>query len=84
MRIPPLNQWDPVEVHWMDSAGPQSGWHKPSKKEMEINGCVTIGQLYAQSRDRIVICLSRDTTCKNVDGLITIPAVAVTSIRTLS
>jgi hypothetical protein len=80
MRIPRLSQWDLVEVHWIDSSGVESGWHKPAKKEMETNGCVSVGMVYAQSHDRIVLVLSRDTTNKNIDGMVTIPAVCVTEI----
>ena len=56
-----MEQWELIEVEWVDSAGTENGWHKPGKKEMEIHGCVTVGQLYAQSVDRIVIVLSRDS-----------------------
>jgi hypothetical protein len=83
MRLPKMEQWELIEVEWVDSAGTENGWHKPGKKEMEIHGCVTVGQLYAQSVDRIVIVLSRDSTSKNIDGIITIPTVAVTALRKL-
>ena len=83
MRIPKLEQWALVEIEWLDSAGTSSGWHKPTKKEMEIDGCVTVGMLYAQSRDRLVVVLSRDTQNNNIDGIVTIPTVAITGITTL-
>jgi hypothetical protein len=83
MRLPKMEQWELIEVEWVDSAGTENGWHKPGKKEMEIHGCVTVGQLYAQSTDRIVIVLSRDSTSQNIDGIITIPTVAVTALRKL-
>jgi hypothetical protein len=83
MRLPKMDQWELVQFEWVDSAGPESGWHKPGKKEMEIHGCVTVGQLYAQSSDRVVVVLSRDSTSKNVDGIITIPTVAITAYARL-
>ena len=78
-----MEQWALIEVEWLDSTGDNTGWHKPTKREMEIDGCVTVGMLYAQSRDRLVVVLSRDTTTNKIDGIITIPTVAITAITTL-
>jgi len=83
MRLPKVEQWAPVEVHWQDSAGGESGWHKPKKHELEIDGCVTIGQVYAIRADRICLVLSRDTSNKNIDSIITIPTIAITAFHAL-
>jgi hypothetical protein len=78
MRLPSCDQWEFVEVHWVDSVGDESGWRKPSRKDLEIHGLITVGQVYEQAPDRICIALSTDRTRKKVDGFITIPAVAIT------
>lgn len=78
-----MEQWDLVEVEWMDSCAGDTGWHKPKKKEVEIDGCVTVGQVYAVSADRIVVALSRDTTLNHVDGIITIPTISITKFTRL-
>lgn len=83
MRIPKCEQWDLVEVHWMDSRGSDEGWHKIKKREMEIHGCITVGQVYAQSSDRLCIILSRDSVENQADSSITIPAIAITQFYKL-
>jgi hypothetical protein len=83
MRLPKMTQWELVELHWADSVGGSGGWHKPKKKEVEIDGCITVGMVYSQSVDRIVVVLSRDTGNGHVDGLITIPTVAITGYTRL-
>ena len=83
MRLPKMSQWDLLLIEWVDSAGGDSGWHKPKKKELEIDGCITVGMVYAQSPDRIAMVLSRDTKMNNIDCVITIPTVAITSFTRL-
>jgi hypothetical protein len=83
MRLPQFDQWETVLLEWADSAAPVTGWHKPKPKEMEIDGCVTVGMVYAQSVDRITVVLSRDTVNEQIDGIITIPAAAVTGYARL-
>ena len=87
MRIPQCDQWEQVEIHWVDSNGDEDGWHKVEPIEMEIHGCVTVGQVYAQGTDRITIALSVDMGSKGkrktVNGILTIPAVAITEFYKL-
>lgn len=83
MRLPKLEQWELVRVEWMDSRGGDNGWHKPKRKSFAIEGCVTVGQVYAMSSDRIVLVLSRDTLNDYVDSLITIPSIAITKLNIL-
>jgi len=83
MRIPNMSQWDLLQVEWLDSTGNGDGWHKPKKRELEIDGCITVGMVYAQSPDRIALVLSRDTKTNDIDGIITIPTVAITGYTKL-
>lgn len=84
MRLPQFEQWELLEVHWNDAAAPsEQVWMKPKKKDMEISGVITVGQLYAQSADRLVLVLTRDSNCKNIHGMITILTAAVTSYSVL-
>ena len=83
MRLPKMSQWDLLLIEWVDSAGGDSGWHKPKKKELEIDGCITVGMVYAQSPDRIAMVLSRDTANDQVDSVITIPTCAITGYTRL-
>lgn len=78
-----MAQWDLLMIEWVDSAGVESGWHQPHEAELEIDGCITVGMVYAQKPDRIALVLSRDTMNNNIDGIITIPTVAITGYTRL-
>ena len=84
MRLPQLDQWEAVRVEWSDSSGPgEAGWQKIGKKQQEIHGMVTVGQVFAQSSDRLTLCFSWDPVAKHTDGFITIPLVAVSGVERL-
>jgi hypothetical protein len=83
MRLPQMNQWEMLQINWVDSAAGEAGWHNPTKSEFEIDGCVSVGMAYAQSHDRIVLILSRATLHDQIDGLITIPTCAITGYARL-
>lgn len=83
MRLPKMSQWCLLMIEWVDSAGTESGWHEPKEEELEIDGCITVGMVYAQSPDRIALVLSRDTKNDFIDGIITIPTVAITGYKRL-
>jgi hypothetical protein len=87
MRIPQCDQWEMVWIEWADSNGDESGWHKVQKIEMEIHGCTTVGQVYAQDKDRITVALSVDHGSrgkrKTVNGILTIPTCATTDFAIL-
>ena len=65
-------------VRWIDSSG-QDGWGGYQKPSLQ---CETVGHLYAQDEEAVVIAQSR---CATVFGnYITIPMLAVTSIVPLA
>lgn len=83
MRLKRFDKWTPVVVFWNDSQGGDSGWHKIRKKEREVSGCVTVGQVESQDTDRVTLVMSRDDVNKHVDGVLTIPLTAITEVREL-
>ena len=83
MTIPELDKWEPVMVKWQDSAGGDAGWHKPTRKEQRINWCYTVGMVYRQRNHSLTLVLSRETSFKQVDGLVTIPLVAIKELTRL-
>lgn len=83
MRLPKLTVGEAVRVEWIDSYGSSGGWDQLDESDTEVVGCVTVGMVHASARDRITLVLSLDTVNGNVNGAITIPAVAITSLRRL-
>lgn len=83
VRLPKFEQWEVVELVWLDSGRIEEGWYKPRKKDIEIDGCSTVGMVYAQAPDRITIVLSRDTKRKEICSAITIPTCAITDYNRL-
>lgn len=84
MKMPKLKQWDAVQIHWTDSHGLAADWHRPAAKEMTIEGCVTVGQVYKVHKDRVTVASSWDSVNKHIHGGITIPIANITSIRKLA
>lgn len=81
MRLPKLEQWASVRVEWVDSCGPSNGgWIDSDDLPTEIVGCVTVGMVQHATTDRITLVLSHDNDNGNINGAITIPAVAITSL----
>jgi hypothetical protein len=65
----------PVLVHWIDSSG-QDAWGR--YQQCESLKCATIGHLYEEQDDRIVVALNRAENCHGC--YITIPRLAVLSV----
>jgi len=84
MKIPQVERWECVRVEWVDSCGPKHGWHKAAKKEQQVAHCVSGGLVFAQDAECLSLVLSRDTDSKAIDGIITIPNVAITAFEHLS
>jgi hypothetical protein len=81
MRVPRLSEWEPILVEWVDSNGGEAGWTEITRRDQDIHGCVTVGQVYSQEDDRITVVLTRDGELgEMVHGYITIPTVAITRL----
>lgn len=86
MRIPRLDQWEPVLVVWMDSVAGPDEWRKLNARDREIHGVITVGQVESQGDDRLTLVFTRDDGggTKQVRGFITIPTVAITELKRLA
>ena len=67
----------PVRVDWVDSMG-HSGWRDYEPAEMS---CVSVGMLYKENKDSIVIALNK--SAYNHGDYMEIPKVAIKSITKL-
>ena len=81
MKLPDFDQWEIVRLEWMDSATCEPGWGKLRRKDRNLTGCMTVGQVYEQTDEALTVVLSRDTTNKHVNCAITIPTVNITRFR---
>lgn len=84
MRIPKLAQWDCVRIEWSDPHALPGEWQKPSKKDMTVAGCVTVGQVYEVHEDRVTVVCTWDSHLKNANGGMTIPFILIESIEVLA
>lgn len=84
MRMPRLNQWDIVRVEWTDPCALPEGWHKPSRKDMAVRQCVSVGFVYKVHDDGLTITNSRDAVAGTIGGGVTIPFVNLRAIRKLA
>lgn len=78
-----LCKGDYVRIEWSDPHALPGEWLKPSAKDMAIDGCITIGQVYKIHNDRVTIICNWDSILKNVNGGITIPFVLMKKITLL-
>lgn len=84
--MPKIGEWDPVEVEWVDSER-EDGWilTRDSQPPTTLE-CRTVGMLYKATDDYVTIVLSNGGIGQRDEqycGSITIPRVAITSIRRL-
>jgi hypothetical protein len=90
MRIPKLKKWEPIELRWIDSMA-DSGWkpesaHTPEGVDRDLEH-LTVGYFFMETPRTICVIQSRsdwDYETKNVDGVMSIPKVAVLNLKRLS
>lgn len=83
-EFPPIKKWDAVRVEWSDPHALAGEWHKPSAKEMSVDGAVTVGLIYKIHSDRVTIVSTRDTVLGQINGGVTIPFVNISKVKKLS
>ena len=82
--FPSVEKWDSVRIEWCDPHALSGEWHKPSPKDMSVDGAVTVGMVYKIHHDRVTIVGTRDTVLGNINGGITIPFVNISKVEKLS
>lgn len=80
--VPDLGKGQYVMVKWVDSCGSDGGWHRTKKKHCVPSKIVTVGQVFKRRHTDLTIIMS-DSSSGCVDGCITIPASAITSLQKL-
>jgi hypothetical protein len=87
--VPPLDEYTPVEVRWIDSAGVE-GWLHPRELRATLTQgvmqCRTVGHYFASDEQSITVVLNIHTQGDEVTGIgeaITIPLVAVLAVEPL-
>lgn len=83
MRLPKLNRWDGVRVEWSDPQAIPAEWNKLKLKDCRTAGCITIGQVWTNLEDRLVVLLTWDSVNKHVNGGIVIPHVNISKIQVI-
>jgi hypothetical protein len=84
VKIPKLNKWDCVRIVWSDPHAIPGEWQRVSAKDMSVDGCVTVGQVYKVHADRLTVLCTYDTILRNANGGITIPFVNIAELTVLA
>lgn len=75
-----LEQWEPIQVQWVDSTGSVDDWEEIPSAGLTPYDITTIGQVYSVGDDSITLVFSLVESTQVVGGYITIPAVAITGL----
>lgn len=78
-----MKRWSFVVIEWIDAHGGDNGWTDPTEIKHRPRKMVTAGLLFKHDEHGATVALSRDTEQGSIGGYIFVPAVNITSIRTL-
>ena len=90
MKFPKLNQWDKIEIEWIDSIGPTSRWKAIDSMEWEEEEKFMLhkscGYFLNKSKTSICVCQSFQVEKysdgdRMMEGTIMFPLCAVTSVK---